>query len=232
MIGFARGSRRPSFNPFGRSVRAQLPPAPAVSGVARWGGVPSRSRRGVPPSPARLAAWPLGAWPARSAPALPVSRWRGRGLAWPWGASRPGARGPLPALRPWGRPVVSVGVVSRGVRPAGARAVLRRGVPRTTTPRRGWSLVRPSGARGVRRGPCRPRWGVVGRPSRPRWGVVVAWRPWPFRGGPAASPVGGVPWPWGAGPCARCPRPSRRGVVPVSRRPASPVGAWRGVRCQ
>lgn len=248
MIGFARGSRRPSFNPFGRPVRARLPPATAVSGVARWGWCPVPLPVSVPPSPARLAARPLGRGPRGP---LPRSRCPGgvggalRGLG-----GRP-VRGPVVRSRPCGlgRPVASVGVVSRGVRPAGARAVLRRGVPRTTTPRRGWSLVRPSGARGVRRGPWRPRWGVVGRPSRPRWGVVVAWRPWPFPGGPWAPPWGrpvavgrGALRPVspavaaGGGPGVKASRVPRGGVAwrPLSMnysapgvvsRPLGPVGA-------
>ena len=248
MIGFARGSRRPSFNPFGRSVRAQLPPAPAVSGVARWGGVPSRSRcPSRRPRPAlRRGPWGVARAVRSRAPGVPVA-WAGPCVA--LGGVPSGGPWSAPGLAALGRPVASVGVVSRGVRPAGARAVLRRGVPRTTTPRRGWSLVRPSGARGVRRGPWRPRWGVVGRPSRPRWGVVVAWRPWPFPGGPWAPPWGrpvavgrGALRPVspavaaGGGPGVKASRVPRGGVAwrPLSMnysapgvvsRPLGPVGA-------
>lgn len=215
MIGFARGSRRPSFNPFGRSVRAQLPPAPAVSGVARWGGVPSRSRRGVPPSPARLAAWPLGAWPARSAPALPVSRWRGRGLAWPWGASRPGARGPLPALRPR----ASRGVRGRGVpwRPS------RRGPRRLAA----WRPAHRHPAPGVSlgapvRGPWRPPWPLA--PPLGRCGPSV---PPPLgRGGGVAS-VAFPRWPVGA-PVGASRGRGARGLAPGV--PGRRGGGWS--RCQ
>lgn len=203
----------------------------------------------VPPSPARLAAWPLGAWPARSAPALPVSRWRGRGLAWPWGgASRPGARGPLPALRPR----ASRGVRGRGVpwRPS------RRGPRRLAAWRPAHHHPAPGVVLGAPvRGPWRPPWPLappLGRcgPSVPpplgRGGGVasVAFPRWPVgapvgasRGRGARGLASGVPGRRGGGwsRCQGVPRPPwGRGVASVVNelsapgvvsRPLGPVGA-------
>lgn len=201
------------------------------------GGGPSPSRvaavgpRWPSPVPVARGPWGRGPRPASRVPFPGVPGWwRG-----PWalglGGVPPGVRGPSRALRPWGVPWCPWAwcpVASVPPGPAPSCGVASRAPP----PRAGggpWCARPGPVASAVARGaPVGALWAV--RPA-----PVGAW--W-WRGVRGLSPVargrprGGVPWPWGAGPCARCPRPSRRGVVPVSRRPASPVGAWRGVRCQ
>lgn len=196
--GFARGPAvHRSTRSAVRSGHGSRQPPPFVAWPWGWSVPVPRGRRGPPVAvPRPRGPWALGAWPASRVP-RPVPRCPGV-VAWalglgPWGrpAGRPWS---VPGLAAVGRPVVSVGVVSRGVRPAG-------GVPpRTTTPRRGWSLVRPSGARGVPPGPSRPRWGGVGRPSRPRWAVVVAVASVAFPRWPGGVPRGGRPVAVGRGP--------------------------------
>lgn len=147
--------------PFGPGT-APASPRRFWRGLLGW--CPSRVPVSVPPSPARLAAWPLGASRpgavVRSRPCgLGASRGvRGRGV--PWRPSRRGARR-LAAWRP-------------------AHHHPRRG---------GYWCARPGpvASRRARPAPVGALWAVRPGPVGPWW---WRWRPWPFHGGPWAPPWG------------------------------------------